>query len=174
MSALEAVRAADTGRREPQNKDAQALANLERARIELSHLDIPDENLTDDQAIGLFGRFLRERIPAPAVPAGSPAVNAQVWAAAALTAGGFRAPEDRGQRADLGDDGPDVDLGVIGILVMRHLSGSAPAGWTDEDLATKFNELPETFARAQRVIDEAAQDVGRPATPAPRWWLAAC
>src|SRR5450755_4616899 len=71
-----------------------------------------------------MGRFLRERIPAPAVPDGSPPVNARAWAAAALTAGGFVQPGDRRQRADLGDGGEHLDLGVVAILVMRHMSGS--------------------------------------------------
>ena len=91
------------------------------ARAQLRRLGIAVDNLTDKQAIALWADFLRRKIPAPPVPAGSPPVNARAWAAAALTAGGFDAPEGRRQRADLGDGGPDVDFGVIGVLVMRHL-----------------------------------------------------
>jgi len=54
---------------------------------------------------------------------------------------------------------------------MRHMSGSGPPGWTDEALAAKLGDSPENFARAQRVLDQAAEDVGRPASPEPRWWL---
>lgn len=143
------------------------------AHAELRRLGIPVDNLTNEQAVALWGRFLRARIPSPPVPGGSPPVNARAWAAAALTAGGFVAPEDRRQRADLGDGGPDVDLGIVGVLVMRHMSGSRPGGWTDDALAGQLGDDPENVRRAQKVIDLAADDVGRQATPAPRWWLSA-
>jgi hypothetical protein len=73
----------------------------------------------------------------------------------------------------LGDGGPNVDLGVIGVLVMRHLSGSRPKGWTDEALAAQFGDDPENFRRAQQVIDLAADDLGQPAKFGARWWLTA-
>lgn len=147
--------------------------NIARARAELARLGIPDAALTDEQAVSLWGGFLRERIPAPAINAGSPPVNAKVWAAAALTVGGFVQPDDRRQRADLGDGGPDVDLGVVAMVVMRHMSGSRPPGWTDEALAAQVGDDPSNFDRAQRVVDQAAEDIGRPASPTPRWWLSA-
>jgi hypothetical protein len=125
-----------------------------------SALGIPVDNLTNEQAVALWGRFLRARIPSPPVPGGTAPVNARAWAAAALTAGGFVTPEDKRQRADLGDGGPDVDLGIVGVLVMRDMSGSRAGGWTDD--ATRWP--------ARR---RAADDVGREATPAPRWWLSA-
>jgi hypothetical protein len=106
------------------------------ARAELRRLGIPVDNLTNEQAVALWGRFLRARIPSPPVSGGTPPVNARAWAAAALTAGGFVTPEDQHQRADLGDGGPDADLGIVGVLVMRHMSGSRPGGWTDDALAS--------------------------------------
>jgi len=145
--------------------------NIAHARAELARLGIPVSALTDQQAVTLWGAFLRERIPSPTVPAGSPPVNARAWMAAALAAGGFVAPEDRRQRGDLDDGGADVDLGVVGTVVMRHMSRSRPSGWTDEALAAQLRDSSENFARAQSVLDEVATDVGRPASPAPRWWL---
>jgi hypothetical protein len=56
---------------------------------------------------------------------------------------------------------------------MRHMSGSRSSGWTDESLAARTGDDPANFARGQQVIDEAAEDLGRPATPLPRWWLSA-
>ena len=144
------------------------------ARAELRRLGIPVDSLSDRQAVELWGRFLRERVPSPPIRAGSAPVNARAWATAALTAGGFVAPEDRRQLAAVDDGGPDIDLGVIGILVMRHLnrSGSRPRGWTDAALAVRVpNGNPADFSRAQTVIDQAAQDAGIPATPKPRWWV---
>jgi hypothetical protein len=153
--------------------DEPDLTRAAVARAEMRRLGIPVDNLTDEQAVGLWGSFLRDRVPAPRVRGGTPPVNARAWAAAALTAGGFVAPEDRRQRADLADGGPDVDLGIVGLLVMRHMSGSRPAGWTDDALAGQLGDNPENVRRAQKVIDLAANDVGREATPAPRWWLSA-
>jgi hypothetical protein len=60
---------------------------------------------------------------------------------------------------------------ALGVLLMRHMSGSRPQGWTDEGLAARIPEPVEDFARAQRLLDEVAEDVGRLATPQPRWWL---
>jgi hypothetical protein len=153
--------------------DDQNLRSATAARTQLKRLGIAVDNLTDEQAVALWAEFLRRQIPAPSIPAGSPPVNARAWAAAALTAGGFVAPEDRRQRAHLDDGGPEVDLGVIGVLVMRHLSNSRPKGWTDEALAARFGDDPENFRRAQQVIDMAADDVGRPAKSGARWWLTA-
>jgi len=140
------------------------------ARVQLRRLGIPVDELTDDQVLEYWGQMVREQIPSPPVPAGSSHVNARAWVAAALTAGGFAAPEDRRQQADLGDGGRDVDLG---ILVMRHRSrNNAPRlNWTDEALAADLRDDPANIARAQRVIDQAAIDVGVPAIPAERWWL---
>lgn len=63
------------------------------ARTELRRLGILVDNLTNEQAVALWGRFLRAHIPSPPVPTGILPVNARAWAAAALTAGGFVAPD---------------------------------------------------------------------------------
>jgi hypothetical protein len=105
------------------------------------------------------------------VPAGSPPIPARVWLAEALTAGGYKEPEDREQHAELDDGGSSVHLAVLGILIMRHMSGARPSGWTDEGLAHRMGLPRQDFTRAQRVLDEVAVEVGRPATPEPGWWL---
>jgi hypothetical protein len=151
---------------DPHERATQARSGLER-------LGIPTQSISDEVAVHWWGQVLAERIPAPAVPAGSPPVSARAWMAAALTVGGFRQPEDREQRARLDDGGPDVHMAVLGVLLMRHMSAGRPQGWTDEGLAARMPEPAEDFARAQRVLDEVAGEVGRLATPEPTWWLKA-
>ncbi len=89
--------------------------------------------------------------------------------AAAPSAGGFRQPEDHEQRARLDDGGADVRMGVLGLLLMRHMSGARPQGWSDERLADQIHQPVGDLERAQRVLDEVAEAVGRPATPEPHW-----
>ncbi len=148
--------------------------NLEQARRILSAAGRLAQGMTDDELIAAASEVMKERVPAPAVPAGRESVNARAWLADALTAGGFRAPEDRKQRADLGDGGPVVDLGVLGVLVMRHRSqgGGRPSDldWDDAGLAARLHQPVEDFSRAQSLLDEVAADVGVQATPEPRWW----
>lgn len=91
----------------------------------------------------------------------------------AAAGGGFRKPEDPEQRARLDDGGPPVHLAVLGVLVMRHLSGARPTGWTDAELAEKVGQREEDLARGQALLDEVAALTGVPATPEPRWWLRA-
>lgn len=134
-------------------------------------MGLSDDGLSDQQAIETLGQVLRARIPAPAVPAGAPPVNARAWLAAALTAGGFRQPEDREQTADLGDGGPPVPLGALAMVVMRHLAGTRPQrNWTDEVLAAEAHGQIDHLRRAQALLDEVAVEVGRPARLGARWW----
>ena len=148
------------------------LAQIATARAELNRLGIPADALSDEDAVSAWSQIVRATIPSPPVRAGSSPVNAIAWATAALTAGGFAQPEDRRQQADLGDGGSPVDLGVLAILVMRHLSEARPQGWTDRDLAQKVPQgNPEDFDRAQAIIDQASADAGVEAKQGQRWWL---
>lgn len=146
-------------------------AGIQRARLGLERLGIPTSELTDEQAVDFFASIASVGEPGPAVRAGAPPINARAWIGVALTVGAFIEPEDREQLADLNDGGDTVDLGVVVLVVMRHMSGSQPQGWTDEALAARVGETPEAFTRTQQVLDVVAEDVGRPASPAPRWWL---
>jgi hypothetical protein len=151
--------------------DVDRQDEADRARDMLRRAGRLEPGMTDDEVMAATGELMRERIPAPAVPAGSAVISGRAWLSDALTAGGFRAPEDRRQRADLGDGGPDVDLGILGILVMRHRSGSRPARWDNAGLAAELRgSSVDEFERGQRLLDEVAADLGVPATPEPRWW----
>jgi hypothetical protein len=151
--------------------DADREDQVKRAREILQRAGRLDTGMTDDEVVTAAGELMRERIPAPAVPAGTPIISGRAWLSDALTAGGFRAPEDRRQRADLGDGGPDVDLGILAVLVMRHRSGGRPADWDNAGLVAKFpGSTIEEFERGQRLLDGVAADLGVPARPEPRWW----
>lgn len=125
------------------------------------------DGMTEAEVIETMRHHLAENIVAPPPRAGAPLVNARTWLAEALTAGGFAQPEDREQRADLGDGGESVHLAVLGMLVMRHTSGGQPNGnWTDDGLAAQIHQPVEDVRRAQALLDQVAVDTGRP--PAPR------
>lgn len=96
--------------------DAEREDEVNRAREMLQRAGRLDPRMTDQEVMTAMGELMRERVPAPAVPAGKPIISGRAWLSDALTAGGLRAPEDRRQRADLGDGGPDVDLGLLGVL----------------------------------------------------------
>jgi len=124
--------------------------------------------LTDDEVRARVRALLDERVPAPAVGFGDGPINGREWFAAALTAGGFRQPEDRRAVVDAAEP---VHLVVLAILVMRHLPNARPKQpWTDESLAAQSGQSVEDFARAQRLLDEVAADVGVPPRLGARWW----
>jgi hypothetical protein len=126
--------------------------------------------LTDNEVRARVRVLLDERVPAPAVGFGDGPINGRAWFAAALTAGGFRQPEDRDRRAVVGVGEP-VHLVVLAILVMRHLSNARPQEpWTDESLAAQSGQQVEDFARAQRLLDEVAADVSVPPRLGAHWW----
>jgi hypothetical protein len=128
--------------------------------------------MSDDEVVAEARAVLREQIPAPPIPAGSSPISARAWLSDALTAGGFAAPEDRKQRAEIRDGGPSVDLSVLATLVMRHRSrgGARPSGWDDTSLGARIRQPAEDLTRAQKLLDEVADDLGVPATAGPRWW----
>lgn len=133
-------------------------------------LGLDPSGLTDDEVRARVRVLLDERVPAPAVGLGDGPINGREWFAAALTAGGFRQPEDRDRRAVV-DAGESVHLVVLAILVMRHLPNARPQQpWTDESLAAQSRQPVEDFARAQRLLDEVAADVGVPSRLGARWW----
>jgi hypothetical protein len=147
--------------------DPDALPELRRFIVSVG---LDPSGLTDDEVQARVRALLEERVPAPAVGFGDQPINGREWFAAALTAGGFRQPEDRGRRAVV-DAGEPVHLVVLAILVMRHLPNARPPQpWTDESLVAQSGQPVEGFARAQRLLDEVAADVGVPPRLGPRWW----
>jgi hypothetical protein len=98
-------------------------------------------------------------------------VNGRAWLAAALTAGGFAQPEDRQQTADLGDGGDPVPLAALAMVVMRHLPNARPPQpWTDERLSAETKLPIDALRRSQTLLDQVAEDVGRPNKLGARWW----
>ncbi len=144
--------------------------DLDEIRDILGAAGEPADAMTDDELVEAMRQRLEEKIPAPAPRAGSKPVNGRLWLHESLTAGGFRQPEDKRQLADLGDGGELVDLGILGIITMRHLSGSDEPDWSDERLAGELGAPIEHLHRGQVLLDEVAALVGKPATPYERWW----
>jgi hypothetical protein len=143
----------------------------EEARAQLRRLGIPDQNLSDEQALKLLGDLIRAQVPAPPIPARTPPVNGRAWLAAALTAGGWAVPEDRQQTADLGDGRDPVPLAALAFLVMRHLPNARPPQpWTDEHLSAETKLPIDDLRRSQTLLDQVAEDVGRPNKLGARWW----
>ena len=66
---------------------------------------------------------------------------------------------------DLGAGGSTVHFQLLAVLVMRHVSGGGPTGWSDDELAVRFHQPVEDLKRAQAVIDEVAADIERPGSP---------
>ncbi len=131
----------------------------------------PVDDMSPMELVSAMQTRLEERIPAPEPRATGRPTNGRLWLHEALTAGGFREPEDKHQRADLGDGGELVDLGLLGILVMRHTSSSSAPDFSDERLSRELGCSVQDLERGQRLLDEVALLVGRPATPAHRWWV---
>lgn len=144
--------------------------HLDEIRRILRAAGQPADSMTDEELVDAMLKRLEEKIPAPTPRAGSKPVNGRVWLHEALTAGGFRQPEDKRQLVELGDGGAPVDLGILGILTMRHLSGTDAPDWSDERLARELGAPIEELRRGQALLDEVAALVGRSATPYPRWW----
>ena len=141
------------------------------ARTQLRRLGMPDENLSDEQALKLLGDMIRAQVTAQPIPAGTPPVNGRAWLAAALTAGGFAQPEDRQQTAGLGDDGDPVPLAALAMVVIRHLPNARPPQpWTDERLSAETKLPIDVLRRSQTLLDQVAEDVGRPNKLGARWW----
>ena len=151
--------------------DADEQTTPEEARRQLTRMGLPVDHVSDQAVLELLSQIMRTLVPAPAVPAGSPPVNGRAWLAAALTAGGFRRPEDRKQTADLGDGGEIVDLGILALVVMRHLANARPPrGMSDEFLAVDAGAQIDHLRRTQAVLDEVSEEIDRPAKLGPRWW----
>jgi hypothetical protein len=138
-------------------------ADIAEAREVLQNAGYEARAMSDEQAIEAMRSLLAETIVAPPPRAGAPPVNARVWLTEALTAGGFAQPEDREQRADLGDGGESVHLAVLAVLVMRHTTGGKPTGWTDEELADQLKQPVADVKRGQALLDEVAVAAGKPA-----------
>jgi hypothetical protein len=107
----------------------------------------------------------------PPVSAGSPPVNALVWLTCAMAADGrYRAPEDFHHSAELGDGGPLIDVAVLMAVVQRQCLPETQPGWDDARLSQELGVAAADLARAQLVLDHAAQLTRRNAPLGAGWW----
>src|SRR4051794_12708146 len=100
-------------------------ADLPELRRMLRRAGIDSDELSDDEVRDAMRRLPEQAVPAPGIPAGSPLVSARAWLSDAMTSGGIRRPEDPTQETELEDGGPPIDLGILGILIMRQRSAAA-------------------------------------------------
>lgn len=138
-------------------------SDVAEAREVLAKAGQDVDSMDDGEIIEAMRSLLAETIVAPPPRAGSPPINGRVWLTEAVTAGGFAQPEDREQRADLGDGGESVHLAVLAVLVMRHTAGGKPTGWDDNGLAAQLKQPVADVKRAQALLTEVAAATGRPA-----------
>jgi hypothetical protein len=89
--------------------DPDALPGL---RLFIVSVGLDPSGLTDAEVRARVRALLEERVPAPAVGFGDQPINGREWFAAALTAGGFRQPEDRDRRAVVDAGEPDASMFV--------------------------------------------------------------
>jgi hypothetical protein len=143
-------------------------SNVDHLRARLERLRIEHESLTDTEVLQLTWSLCGWHAP-PRAPAGGRPINARIWLAAALNAGGrYRAP---GDAADLRDGGPVIDAVILMAIVQRHFLRAAEPAWDDDALAEQLAVDPRDIARAQAVLDavRAVARGGRPPLGA-GWW----
>jgi hypothetical protein len=140
-------------------------------RADLERRGIDHLRLTDVEAFHL-ACVLRGWHVTPRAAANSRAVNARVWLAAALGAGGrYLAPDTPGHPADLEDDGPLVDTVILMAVVQRHFLTEAQPGWDDAALGAALGLDGADVTRAQAALDAMNAVVPRADAPlGPAWW----
>jgi hypothetical protein len=145
--------------------------HISHLRAELGRRQIEHEHLSDVEAFHLSSA-LRGWHVTPRTAAGSGPIDARVWLASALAAGGvYVAPETAGHPAELRDGGPTVDSVVLMAIVRRHFLPLPDHAWDDESLGAQLGLPREDFARAQVVLDEMQRALGRPEAPlGAAWW----
>ena len=146
-------------------------SNIHHVRADLDRRAIDHEHLTDIEAFHL-SCALRGWHVTPRTATGSRSIDARVWLAAALGAGGrYAAPESFGHPAELRDGGPAVDSVVLMAVVQRHFVPLPDHGWDDDTLADQLGVAPDEVVRAQAVLDEVQAMLGRAEAPlGAGWW----
>jgi len=149
-------------------------SHITHLRADLDRRGIDHEHLTDIEAFHL-GCALRGWHVIPRTAPDSGPIDARVWLAAALGAGGrYTAPEAFGHPAELRDGGPAVDSVVLMAVVQRHFVPLPDHGWDDDSLAYQLGVSSADVARAQTVLDEARAMLGRAEAPlGAGWWTRA-
>jgi hypothetical protein len=111
----------------------------------------------------------------PRTPANARPIEARVWLASALAAGGrYVAPERLGHPADLRDGGALVDSVVLMAIVQRHILRAYEPAWDDDALAEQLGVRAHDITRAQAVLNEMQAVVRRAQPPlGPGWWTRA-
>src|SRR5262249_5970696 len=141
------------------------LHNTSAMRAELERRGIDHLPPTDTEASHL-ACVLRGWHVMPRAASNTRAINARVWLAAALGAGGrYLAPDTPGHPADLEDDGPLVDTVVLMAVVQRHFLTEPQAGWDDAALGDALGLDGADVTRAQALLD--AMNAIVPPAPAP-------
>lgn len=145
--------------------------NLPLIRADLERRQIDHRTLTDLEVVHLAYAVQGWHVM-PRAAANTAAVNARVWLAAALGAGGrYRAPDTPGHPADLHDGGPLVDTVILMAVVQRHFLSSPEPAWDDDALGAQLGLDGRDVARAQAVLDEMQAAVPRAQPPlGPAWW----
>jgi hypothetical protein len=149
-------------------------SHIAHLRADLDRRTIDHEHLSDTEAFHL-GCALRGWHVTPRTAAGSEPIDARVWLAAALGAGGrYAAPETFGHPAELRDGGPAVDSVVLMAIVQRHFLPLPDHGWDDESLTDQLGVPSGDVARAQVVLEEVRGMLARAEAPlGPDWWTRA-
>src|SRR5690349_21428783 len=146
-------------------------SHMTHLRADLERRGIDHESLADIEAFHL-SCALRGWHVTPRVAAGSAPIDARVWLAAALAAGGrYAAPETPGHPAELRDGGPLVDSVILMAIVQRHFLPLPDHAWDDESLGEQLGLDAADVARAQTVLDRMQRALGRAEAPlGAAWW----
>jgi hypothetical protein len=109
----------------------------------------------------------------PRTPANARPIDARVWLASALAAGGrYVAPETFGHPADLRDGGSLVDSAILMAVVQRHFLRAYEPAWDDDALAAQLGLAAYDITRAQAVLADMHAVVRRARPPlGPGWWM---
>jgi hypothetical protein len=111
----------------------------------------------------------------PRTPANARPIEARVWLASALAAGGrYIAPERMGHPAHLRDGGALVDSVILMAVTQRHFLREEQPAWDDDALGEQLGLPAHDVSRAQWVLDEMHAVVRRARPPlGPHWWTRA-
>jgi hypothetical protein len=146
-------------------------STLQHLRATVERRGLEHRHLTDVEVFHL-ACALRGWQVTPRTPAGGRPIDAAVWLAAALAAGGrYRAPDRTGHAAELRDGGSPVDSVILMAIVQRHVLAVPEDGWDDDALAEQLGLAAHDVTRAQAVLDDV-RAVMRGADPplGPWWW----
>jgi hypothetical protein len=148
--------------------------HISHLRADLDRRGVDHGHLNDIEAFHL-SCALRGWHVTPRTAAGSGPIDARVWLAAALSAGGrYAAPETPGHPAEMRDGGPAIDSVILMAVVQRHFLPLPDHAWDDESLGDQLGLDAADVARAQAVLDEVQAVLGRAEAPlGAAWWTRA-